>query len=63
MTRPAMLVSMHGKEACGADEHRRVAIVATGMHRSIDLRSVIEAGCFPNFQRVHVGPEQHSSPR
>ena len=51
---------MHGEQACGAREHRRVAIVSACMHRSVYFGSVIEAGCFLDFQRVHIGSEQHS---
>ena len=30
------------------------------MHRSVYFGSVIKAGCFLDFKRVHIGSEQHS---
>jgi hypothetical protein len=46
----------------GAEQHRRVAVVAAGVHHAGNSARPRLAGFLGDGQRVHVGPDRHAAP-
>jgi hypothetical protein len=40
-----------------------MSVVAARMHRAVGFGSIFKPRCFLDFERVHIGAEQHRSPR
>jgi hypothetical protein len=40
-----------------------MSVVAARMHRAVGFGSIFKPRCFLDFKRVHIGAEQHRSPR
>ena len=45
-----------------AGQHRRVGIVAAGMHRPLDLRRKRQSGLFRHRQGIHIAAQQNMAP-
>ena len=47
-----------GEDAGGAEQARRVRVVAAGVHRAVGLGGEIEPGGLADRQRVHIGAQR-----
>ena len=57
-TRPASSSRRVASSWAAPDEHRRVRVVAAGVHAPVDVRCEVEAGVLRHRQRVHVAAQQ-----
>ena len=56
--RAAELIASCCQVVCGANEHRRVGIVATRVHGALNFRGEVQASVFRHRQRIHVAAKQ-----
>ena len=55
--RRAVEIAGLGEVLRGAEQHRRVPVMAAGMHAARDAAGIVLAGPLDDGQRVHVGPQ------
>ena len=59
---PGELVAAGGEQLGRADQHRRVGVVAAGVHRVVDGGREVEARVLGHRQGVHVAPQEDRRP-
>ncbi len=57
----ARKVARLGEVACGSEAHRRVTVVAAGVHITLIFRRVGQTRFFIHRQTIHVGAQAHGT--